>query len=438
MRSLRVYIDQRFIGTLFEGNDLWAFEYEADWAKAPDAFDLSPALPRTRLRHEDGATNRPVQWYFDNLLPEEMLRETMAKEAGIRDHMDAFALLEYLGLESAGSLTLLAPGRELPTTGELQRLTYEELSRRITALPRSTLANEAPKRMSLAGAQHKLLVVYEAGELYEPVGATASTHILKPDHPQPDVYPASVYNEYLTMRVAHSAGLVVPPVHLLYVPQPVYLIERFDRRRPPGSSPGQSQRLHIIDACQLLNKARTFKHSGASLQALRDVIDLCTDRALTRIRLFTWLVFNVLMGNDDCHLKNLSFTVTHNGFSLAPHYDLLSTGAYHTKAIADANGAWPTVPMAIELPGAKMFGQVTLASILAAANELGVPEPTARRIVSDVIKRSAAGLHTLTAEFEQSRGGVPEPARAALGTQSRVAAVIANLTFPDMSGALQR
>lgn len=46
------------------------------------------------MRHVDGGTLRPVQWYFDNLLPEERLRETVSKEAGLKGD-DAFALLEY-------------------------------------------------------------------------------------------------------------------------------------------------------------------------------------------------------------------------------------------------------------------------------------------------------------------------------------------------------
>lgn len=190
MRSLQVFINQRPVGTLSEGNDLWVFDYDPAWATAPDGFDLSPALPRERLRIEDGGTDRPVQWYFDNLLPEECLRETTAMEAKLAGPQDAFALLEWLGAESAGSLTLLPPGQTPATTGELRPLAPAELSRRIAALPRTTLTSNAPKRMSLAGAQHKLLVNYVRGQLYEPVGATASTHILKPDHPDADQYPA--------------------------------------------------------------------------------------------------------------------------------------------------------------------------------------------------------------------------------------------------------
>ncbi|MGH8199297.1 MAG: HipA N-terminal domain-containing protein, partial [Steroidobacteraceae bacterium] len=102
MRTLVGYLNDRRIGTLSEGNDLWNFQYDPAWAAAPNSFDLSPALPRSTLLHQDGGTERPVQWYFDNLLPEEQLREALSKEAKIHGD-DAFALLEYLGAESAGS-----------------------------------------------------------------------------------------------------------------------------------------------------------------------------------------------------------------------------------------------------------------------------------------------------------------------------------------------
>jgi len=204
-RSLVVYLNDRRIGELQENNDLWAFEYDADWSADESAFDLSPALPRRQTEHLDGATLRPVQWYFDNLLPEERLREAVSREANIHAE-DAFALLEYLGAESAGSLTLLPAGQPLPQQTGLRPLPDEELSRRIARLPRATLSAEAPKRMSIAGARHKLLVVLQDGKLFEPIGATPSTHILKPDHPSAD-YPASAANEYVTMRLARAFGL---------------------------------------------------------------------------------------------------------------------------------------------------------------------------------------------------------------------------------------
>ena len=439
MRRLQVYIDQTLVGTLSEGNNLWVFEYDPAWADLDRSFNLSPALPRSVLRHEDGSTVRPVQWYFDNLLPEEILRETVAKEAGIRDHDDAFALLTYLGAESAGSLTLLAPGVALPDEIALSELTDEALSHRIRNIPRQTLSKGAPKRMSLAGAQHKMLVVAKGDALFEPVGATPSTYILKPDHPDTATYPASAFNEFFTMRLARAARLKIPEVRMRYVPEPVYLIERFDRlvdkkslRTAKALTAPMVGRLHIIDACQLLNKARTFKHSGATLDALVQVIDKTTNKIATRNGLFRWLVFNIVVGNDDCHLKNLSFHVGPDGIELARHYDLLCTGAYHTKTFADEDGMWNQVPMAFPLPDAKTFGDVTLSSVLAAAKQLGLPEPVARRIVREVSTRVKKEFERIVAEHDEVAKKTPPERVVYTAQEGRLLSVVQHITLQDM------
>jgi serine/threonine-protein kinase HipA len=113
------------------------------------------------------------------------MREALSKEARIRGD-DAFALLEYLGAESAGSLDLLPPDKSFNEPGGLKPLSDEEISRRSRDLPRATLSSGAPKRMSLAGAQNKLPVVYRKGALFEPIGSEPSTHILKPNHVSDD------------------------------------------------------------------------------------------------------------------------------------------------------------------------------------------------------------------------------------------------------------
>lgn len=418
MRELKTYVDNQLVGTLREDNNLWVFEYDPTWTTNPQGFDLSPALPRSVLEHRDGGSVRPVQWYFDNLLPEEDLRRVAAKDAGIKDSEDAFALLEYLGAESAGALTLLPPGVGLPEQRALRPLSFDELNKRIEDLPSVSLQKEAPKRMSVAGAQHKLLVVLKAdgrtANLYEPVGAVASTHLLKPDHPRKDTYPASTFLEWLTMRLADAANVAVPAVVLLNTPQPVYLIERFDRVTKAGSLrpetddiPPATRRLHAIDACQLLNKSRLFKHSGASVDALREVCERMGDTLTAPLRLFRWLVFNMLVANDDCHLKNLSFLVGPDGISLAPHYDLLATGVYHTRALAGNDGRWPDVELAVRLsPEVRTFKAVTPQAVMAAAAILGVPEPVALRAVRDVCTRVFKAFDRLYAQHYPQEPGL--------------------------------
>jgi serine/threonine-protein kinase HipA len=469
MRKLSIYVDQSLVGTLGEDNNIWALNYDAAWAAREDSFDLSPALPRLTLHHLDGATLRPVQWYFDNLLPEGELRRAVAQDAGVKDQDDAFALLQYLGAESAGSLILLQPGVPLLQDRALQPLRYPDLSKRIQQLPRSSLGRDAPKRMSVAGAQHKLLAVMKGSDVYEPVGATPSTHILKPDHPNAQTYPASAYLEHLTMRLAGAAGLPVPQVGLLQVPEPVYVNERFDRHFDPvqlrpntGAQPPTVQRLHIIDACQLLNKSRRFKHAGATVETLREAIERTGDTLVLPQRVFRWLVFNLLVANDDCHLKNLSFIVQANTITLARHCDLLATGVYHTETFAGAGGRWPDVEMTIPLAGnITRFGGVTPEAVLAAAATLGVPPTVAIRVAREVVTRTfryfdriyaeqypdepglVATQHALPSEAEaldavdaQPGPGVQgdvSPATQQLGLRRRILRVLRYIILPEMS-----
>lgn len=427
MRTLDVLLNDKPVGTLSEGDDLWSFAYDAQWARAAEGFDLAPGLPRAQRVHQDGGTQRPVQWYFDNLLPEETLRETVSKEAGIQGN-DAFALLQYLGAESAGSLVLRPPDQQAPTQGGLQALSDAALSQRIRNLARASLSSGAPKHMSAAGAQHKLPVVYRDQALFEPIGAEPSTHILKPDHTSDD-YPASVINEYLMLRLADKLGLQAPAVYRKYVPEPVYLIERFDRYRDDA---GRTQRRHIIDACQLLNKPRGFKNKSANLQTLSECIEKCRNRASARLRMYRWLVFNVLIANDDNHLKNLSFMVSAEGIDLSPCYDMLSTSVYRTVACADSRATWPAAEMMIPLPGATHFSQVTRESMLHAGEALGLTTRICERELNRMTAALPPTLASLIQEIEDQNTGYPEPVRAFLGGELRVARAIQHIVVPDM------
>ncbi len=392
-RSLRASINQQEVGSLKEVAGLWSFQYAASWLNHPQAFALSPRLPLTAEPLLDGASQRPVQWYFDNLLPEEGQRTLLAGDARL-DAADAFGLLAWYGAESAGSLTLLPPDATPQAVEPLRPLPDDSLQARILQLPKAPLTHAAIKRMSLAGAQHKLAVVLQEGALFEPAGATPSTHILKPDHPDED-YPHSVINEWFIMRLAQRLGLDVPNVHRRYVPSPVYLVDRFDR--VPG--PQGWQRRHVIDACQLLGLDRSFKYAQGSMDSLAALARACRSPAVARTRLFGWLVFNVLVGNSDAHLKNLSFLVSHEGVQLAPFYDLLSVATYDSLAF-DKNG-WPAqTPLAWPILGVHRFSDIRRGVLLEAGGALNLAKGTAGRLLENLRDRVMPEAEALYAEVE--------------------------------------
>lgn len=390
VRELVATINGNAVGRLREQNNLWAFEYDAAWVG--NGFDLSPHLPRATGTIVDGATSRPVQWFFDNLLPEEAARDLLAADAKI-PAADAFGLLAYYGRESAGAITLRAPG-EAPGPSGYVELTDAELSDRIKKLPKQSLAAGAPKRMSLAGAQHKMAVSIVNGALFFPAGETPSTHLLKPDHVDRDNWPNSVANEYFTMRLADRMGLRVPAVQMRYVPQPVYLIERFDRERVGE----ETRRLHIIDACQLLGLDRTFKYQQATVQTFVSIIERCTNRARARQDIASWVLFNLLTGNADAHLKNLSFHVDATGVQLAPFYDLVSTESYHTAP--GSNPQWPNTPLSTKIGDATLFAQVNAGKYTDFAEALGLTRTAIKRLIADYTGRIEAAADELIKDFE--------------------------------------
>ncbi|MGC9236767.1 MAG: HipA domain-containing protein [Thiomonas sp.] len=392
-RFLHASIDQTRVGTLQEVGNLWSFQYAADWLEHPQRFALSPHLPLSPEPLLDGASQRPVQWYFDNLLPEESQRTLLAADARV-DVADAFGLLAWYGAESAGSLTLLPPNAAPQSPEPLRPLPDDSLEARIRLLPKAPLTHAAIKRMSLAGAQHKLAVVLQAGTLYEPAGATASTHILKPDHPDED-YPHSGINEWFVMRLAKRLGLDVPDVHRRYVPSTVYLVDRFDRRETPQGW----HRRHVIDACQLLGLDRSFKYSQGSMESLAALAKACRSPALARTRLFSWLVFNILIGNSDAHLKNLSFLVSHDGVQLAPFYDLLSVATYETPAFEQTG--WPIrTQLAWPVLGVRHFSAVNRSLLLEAGASLHLSKTTAARLLDHLLNRALPQAQALYAEVE--------------------------------------
>ncbi|MBV8627627.1 MAG: HipA N-terminal domain-containing protein, partial [Paraburkholderia sp.] len=99
-RSLVASINGVEVGTLHDEHDVWTFSYAEAWRERADSYPLSPALPLLAGGIRDGSSRRPVQWYFDNLLPEQGQRTLLARDANIRNDADAFALLAHYGAES--------------------------------------------------------------------------------------------------------------------------------------------------------------------------------------------------------------------------------------------------------------------------------------------------------------------------------------------------
>jgi len=378
MRQLYVYINQDKIGSLKEENDIWSFEYTLNWLAHKQSYPLSPHIPLQGGAQMDGSTHRYIQWFFDNLLPEEGARALLAKDININS-ADSFGILSITGAESAGAITLVADDLswiQAINDGSVDELTAEELNTRINNLPNLPLNNKESKRMSIAGAQHKMLVVMNNDAIYEPNGAMPSTHILKPLHTMPDVYWQSVRNEWFVMSLANKLELNTPDVQVCYFPKAAYIIERFDRK---GRYPEQS-RLHALDGCQLLGLSKSAKYSQSTVAQLRAFSEKIRAKGQAKITIFRWVIFNALIGNTDAHLKNLTCLFDANGMVLSPMYDLLSTAIYEKE------GLHLSAELSQPIGNATTLAALTREDIFVFAHEFGLNIKIAQRTLDALLK----------------------------------------------------
>src|SRR5258708_22908735 len=148
-----------------------SFEYVESWLNRPGATPLSQSL---RLRKER-FKRKECRGYFAGILPEESKREIIAHNLGISARND-YAMLERIGGECAGAVTFIAQGQALPERDySYRKLSEQELAAILKELPkRPLLAGEEGIRLSLAGAQDKVAVRIEGGEVCLPLGGAPS------------------------------------------------------------------------------------------------------------------------------------------------------------------------------------------------------------------------------------------------------------------------
>lgn len=328
--QLSVWHDASLIGELSIEQGRWVFSYTDSWLKKDDHFILSPSLPLQKDRFIDTTNDKRVEWFFENLLPEGGMREAMARQANISTK-DVFSLLKRYGEESAGALTLLPTDAHFPEKANYSKLEIYDLRKRLnTSKTTPLLISSDDLHMSLAGVQNKLGVLYKDNHFYLPQEAAASSHIIKPDNTN-ETFPFCPANEFFCMRLAKELKLSVPYVDLFHLPEPIFIIERFDRINKGNNI----QRRHQVDLCQLLNKWVGYKyesHGGITIKELFKSLNHTIQPAASKNQVINWNIFNYLIGNTDAHAKNISFIIHKNGIQIAPFYDLLCVQCYFPES----------------------------------------------------------------------------------------------------------
>jgi len=322
-RSLSVYFNNKLAGILHQDQSgRLSFSYDPHYLRSKKAYPLSISMPLREGAYEDSI----VRPFFSNLLPDDLARSRIAKYLGVSEK-NPFAILEIIGGECAGALSLYPEGQTPPPPRkkDYEFLDNQKLEEILNLLSRRPLlAGEKDIRISLAGAQDKLAVAYIDNKIAIAKGTSPTTHILKP--PISDI-PDSVFNEYFCMVLAKRMNIPVASAEIKWTSkEPYLLIERYDR------DTDDHHRLHQEDFCQALSIPPELKYQNEGGPSLKDCINLIEKYsvrpALDTITFLRTIIFNYLLGNADAHAKNFSFLYKEGKPRLAPAYDLICTAVY--------------------------------------------------------------------------------------------------------------
>ena len=348
MHTLSLWADGQKVATMGcePMNDRWSLDYEAAWVGTPQAFPLSPALPLHPPAN--GYAVGAVKRFVENLLPEGRALDITATTYRV-SKSNIFALINALGTETTGAFRFWRSDEVPPSIVATppREVTRDELNRRLNERDSIPLAVwDGKVRMSIAGVQDKLMVyidrpLEEGGRLFLVESPLASTHIIKPE-PGRALTPHLVVNEHFCMSLAKRMGLPVAPVSIYRTPTPVLVVSRFDRTVAEEATGPVVHRLHIIDACQASDLPAAYKYErnfgsgehvrnireGVSFELLFDRVEQTVNKAVARLTLLRWALFQFLIGNSDAHGKNFSFFVRREGLEPAPWYDLVSVVQY--------------------------------------------------------------------------------------------------------------
>lgn len=334
MSALLIWMNGELVGTWSVGRTGYhRLDYAPSWRASARSRPLSLSLPFTADNRLEGDA---VRNYFDNLLPDsDGIRKRISARFRTKG-VDAFTLLQAVGRDCVGAVQLLPPGVTPEGFDHLkyEALTSEQIEKHLGALGSQAAVgsqdDEEGWRLSIAGAQEKTALLQVNGQWCRPLGATPTTHILKPPI---GVTPGrnldlrlSVENEWLCNQIVRELGLPAAECQIQdFGARRALVVKRFDRS---WRSEGWIARLPQEDLCQAkgVSSDQKYEHKGgpgieACLEVLKGGEAFHEDgRNFLCAQLLFWYLAAI-----DGHAKNFSLFVLPGGrYRMTPLYDVLS------------------------------------------------------------------------------------------------------------------
>ncbi len=365
---LDLFLHNEAIGTLTRlPDDRNIFSFNEEYIHNPRRATLSLSFKDDlgNLITQVKTTRTRLQPFFANVLPEGFMRSYLAAHANVHPDREFF-LLAALGNDLPGAIR----------TGQLAFITTSLKEKTEEYVLRNAL------HFSLTGLQLKFSATWKNKDrLTIPLKGTGGNWIIKLPSP---TFMGVPQNEYSMMDLARQIGINVPKTALVKLDQingipsdierfgsSAFVIERFDR-----SANGEV--IHIEDFAQIFAIYPERKYSAASYGNIAEVIwaEVGENGLAEFIRR---LVFNILIGNGDMHLKNWSLIYLDKiNPQLAPAYDYVSTVPYLS---ADT--------LALNFMGIKNFQAITLESFEKFAAQSRLPKKLVIDTAVDTVNRFA-------------------------------------------------
>lgn len=401
--SVRLYDKQIGIITRLAG-DRQLFAFEQDYIDDPQRATLSLSFKGSTggLVTNFRPVGRRVPVFFSNLLPEGHLRDYLAKRADVNPEREFF-LLSVLGADLPGAL-VVAPleGDKLPSESHHNDDDHHDSGK-----------DEEPLRFSLAGVQLKFSAVMEAsGGLAIPAGGLGGSWIVKLPSAR---YKAVPENEFAMLELARRAGIEVPENKLVDVgsikglPEQAHTVEnkalavkRFDRL------PDRT-RVHMEDFAQVFGEFPNNKYKFHSYANIAAVLwaEIGEDAVLEFVRR---IVFSVVIGNADMHLKNWSLLYPdRRNPVLSPGYDFVATLPYI-----------PHDTLALSFGDSRSLSEITPDQMRRFADAARIPASPLWKVALETAERTAEAWKAL-----EHADALPKELKDSIGKQIlRVAAKV--------------
>jgi serine/threonine-protein kinase HipA len=375
LNALAVRLHGRQIGVINRlAGDRQIFAFEQGYIDDPQRSTLSLSFKGrtgglvTALR----PVPRRVPPFFSNLLPEGHLREYLAKLANVNPEREFF-LLAVLGADLPGALVIAPLEGDAKDDGHHDGRDADRDDDR---------PHKAVLRFSLAGVQLKFSAVMEAsGGLTVPAGGMGGSWIVKLPSAR---FAAVPENEFAMLELARRAGIVVPDNRLVEISEikglpedarapgiKALAVQRFDRAA--GGAP-----VHMEDFAQVFGQYPNDKYHFRSYANIASVLwaEAGEDAVGEFVRR---LVFSVVIGNADMHLKNWSLLYPDQRKPvLSPGYDFVATLPYT-----------PNDTLALSFGGSRSLSEITPGQMRRFADTARIPASPLWKIAVETAERAA-------------------------------------------------